>query len=334
MNQLTLDLTYEQPTKNQQTNFCFIDLFAGIGGFHYGLHSVGGNCVFASELDKYARHTYHHNLINIAPDLFENEQFWGDIKLINPELIPDHDLLCGGFPCQPFSIAGQQKGFDDENRGDLIFNIIEILRVKRPSMVFLENVKNLYTHDQGRTYKAIEKLLSELGYYVHAKVLNTMEYGNLPQNRERLYIVGFQDKKQWEKFSFPAPIELTVSVRDLLDVEVGDSYYLMNKKVYPKLKDFIVRQDVVYQWRRHYARENKRGVCPTLTANMGTGGYNVPIILDDRGVRSLTPKECLRLQGFPDGFTFPIIPISHQYKQVGNSVSVPVIRRIAEQLIK
>lgn len=306
--------------------FQFIDLFAGIGGFHLALNQLGSYCVFASEIDDKARQTYQHNL--------SVDNFNTDITKIDPSDIPDHDILCGGFPCQPFSIAGYQKGFDDEGRGDLIFQVANILRVKQPKAFLLENVKNLYSHDQGNTYQTIKTLLQDAGYHVQEKILNTMDYGFLPQNRERLYIVGFKDKNHSDKFVFPDTQPLTLSVRDLLDTDVDDSFYYNNKPLYSDLKDAVTDTNTVYQWRRRYVRENKKGVCPTLTANMGTGGHNVPIIKDSKGIRKLTPNECLRLQGFPSDYSFPDkMPISHRYKQVGNSVSVPVVERVAKRIL-
>jgi DNA (cytosine-5)-methyltransferase 1 len=318
----------------------FIDLFAGIGGFHYAFHSVGAECVFASEIDEQARVTYKHNFKKISPHLFEDGLF-GDKNLFNkditqadPKDIPNHDILCGGFPCQPFSIAGYRKGLDDKGRGDLIFNIVEIIRAKQPKVVFLENVKNLYSHDKGQTYQYIKNLIEKQGYYVKEKVLNTMEYGNLPQNRERLYILGFKSRQDYDKFEFPNPQKLTKSLTDVLERESVDDYYYYNDKpLFEKLKDTINKENTVYQWRRVYTRENKSGVSPTLTANMGTGGHNVPIIKDKNGIRKLTPVECIRLQGFPDSFAFPPwVNRSHQYKQAGNSVSVPVLIEIAKKI--
>ncbi|MGL6283208.1 MAG: DNA cytosine methyltransferase [Microcoleaceae cyanobacterium] len=326
--------------KNNSKIITFADLFAGIGGFHFALHQLGCHCVFASEIDQKARETYQYNLREISPNLFISEPpeqidlFNDDITKINPINIPDHDILCGGFPCQPFSIAGYRQGLEDQGRGDLIFQIVKILQVKKPTAFFLENVKNLYSHNQGKTYQIIEKLLESAGYYVKAKVLNTMEYGNLPQNRERLYIVGFRQKKHWQKFDFPEPAELIIKFTDLLEPKVDDYFYYNNKPLYAQLKTEITKFDTVYQWRRKYVRENKKGVCPTLTANMGTGGHNVPLIRDKKGIRKLTPTECLRLQGFPANFQFPTnMSISHQYKQVGNAVSVTVIENIAQNII-
>jgi DNA (cytosine-5)-methyltransferase 1 len=319
----------------------FIDLFAGIGGFHFAFDSENFECVFASEIDGNARKTYEFNFKDISPNIFggevlmgENNYFNKDIAEQNPADIPNFDILCGGFPCQPFSIAGYRKGFNDKGRGDLIFNIIEIIRVKKPRVVFLENVKNLYTHDKGQTYKYIKELIENLGYFVKEKILNTMDYGNLPQNRERLYIIAFKNKEDYDNFTFPEPVKLTNNIQNILEKgKVEPEYYYNDKKLYEKLKDVVSKKDVVYQWRRVYVRENKSGVSPTLTANMGTGGHNVPIIKDNFGIRKLTPRECARLQGFPPEFDFPSTMVkSARYKQIGNAVSVPVIKAIAKKI--
>jgi len=317
----------------------FIDLFARIGGFHYAFHSIGAECVFASEIDEQARKTYEYNFKKNAPALFEGlgiPLFNKDITKIDPKEIPDHDVLCGGFPCQPFSIAGYRKGFDDKGRGDLIFNIVEIIKTKQPRIVFLENVKNLYSHDKGQTYKYIKELIENQGYFVKEKVLNTMEYGNLPQNRERLYILGFKNKADFGKFEFPKPQKLTKKLSDITEKDgVDDYYYYNDKPLFEKIKDDVIKENTAYQWRRVYTRENKSGVCPTLTANMGTGGHNVPIIKDKKGIRKLTPDECIKLQGFSNDFVFPNnVGRSHRYKQSGNAVSVPVVNSIGSNIIK
>ena len=208
-----------------------------------------------------------------------------------------------------------------------------IIEKKKPLGFFLENVKNLKGHDNGRTFKIIVETLNNLGYYIKAEVLNTKEYGNLPQNRERIYIVGFKNKQHIKNFSFPSKKTLTVKVVDLLEKNPHNKYYYDNKPIFKKLKNFDFKKNKVYQWRRKYIRENKNGVCPALTANMGTGGHNVPIIKDGKGIRKLTPLECARLQGFPGSFKLPKeIPDSALYKQFGNSVSVPVIESIAKEI--
>ena len=187
----------------------FIDLFAGIGGIKIGFENAGFQCVFSNDFDENAKITFDLNFSEIFET--EKQMVLGDIHNITASKIPDFDILCGGFPCQPFSIAGYKQGFKDENgRGNLFFDIVRILKAKKPTAFLLENVKNIKTHDKGNTIKVIlEKLEKELGYFVKVKVLNTMEYGNLPQNRERIYIVGFLDKKAHDKFYFPEKVKLT-----------------------------------------------------------------------------------------------------------------------------
>lgn len=306
----------------------FIDLFAGIGGIKIAFENTGFKCVFSNDFDKNAQITFD---LNAKKD---NKMSFGDIQQNDTKkIIPDFDILCGGFPCQPFSIAGYRKGFDDNARGNLFFDIIEILKQRNPKAFLLENVKNLKTHDQGKTIKTIYLELQKLGYKLTDKILNSMEYGNLPQNRERIYIVGFLDQKAFDKFSFPGAIPLTKTIHECLEnKEVDDSYYYNNKPLYERLKDNITRTDTIYQWRRKYVRENKRGVCPTLTANMGTGGHNVPLILNKKGIRKITPRECANFQGFPKSYKLPNIANSHLYKQFGNSVSIPVVERIAKNI--
>jgi len=309
-----------------KNNFKFIDLFAGIGGIKIAFSNAGFECVFSNDFDKNAKITYDFN--------FSDKMLLGDIQKISTAEIPSFDILCGGFPCQPFSIAGYRKGFDDEEgRGNLFFDIIRILKAKKPQAIFLENVKNLKTHDKGNTLSVIYNKLEKLGYKVTDKVLNTMEYGNIPQNRERIYIVGFLNQGVFNKFEFPNKTPLTKTILNCLEKnEVEDKYYYNNKPIYEKIKDDIIKKDTVYQWRRKYVRENKKGVCPTLTANMGTGGHNVPIVLDSKGIRKLTPRECANFQGFPKNYKLPNIANSHLYKQIGNSVSIPVVQRIAENI--
>ena len=304
-------------------------LFAGIGGIDLAFEQAGFEIAWANDIDSAACKTYRHNF----GDKYLVE---GDIKQIDPNTIPDIDILNGGFPCQAFSVAGYRKGFDDE-RGNLFFEITRILEVKKPKAILLENVKNLEGHDHGNTFKVIEEQLKLLGYHVHHKVLNTMEYGNVPQNRERIYIVGFLSKEAYDKFTYPEEIPLTKNIHDIIDVTDKKplGLYYENSKYYPELVKTMTKKDTVYQWRRVYCRENKSNVCPTLTANMGTGGHNVPLILDDFGIRKLTPEECVGFQGFPEEFSFPSdIGNASKYKQAGNSVSVPVIKRIAENMIK
>ena len=251
------------------------------------------------------------------------------------DAIPKTDILIAGFPCQAFSIAGKKGGFNDE-RGKLFFNLLDIIKLKKNDVIFLENVKNLENHEKGRTLNTILNCLEDAGYFVKYKVLNTMDYGNIPQNRERIYIVGFLKKESYEKFTFPKKVKLTKKINDLINLseKKEDIFYYKKYKIYDKIKKEIIKHDTIYQWRRKYVRENKSKVCPTLTANMGTGGHNVPLILDDYDIRKLTPEECLIFQGFPKSFKFPkIVSKSEAYKQAGNSVSVPIIKKIAKNIV-
>lgn len=305
----------------------FIDLFAGIWGIRIWFQNAWFQCVFSNDFDKNAKITYDLN-VDKAHELI----LW-DIQDIPSDNIPTFDILCGGFPCQPFSIAGYREGFDDQKgRWNLFFDIIRILKDKKPQAFLLENVKNLKTHDKGRTMKVIYEQLTNLWYYVTDKVLNSMEYGNVPQNRERIYIIWFLDIEVFKKFKFPEKIPLITNISDCLEDTVDEKYYYKNGKVYDKIKGDITQEWVLYQRRRKYVRENKSWVCPTLTANMGTGGHNVPLLIDKQGIRKLTPKECANFQGFPSDFKLPPIADSHLYKQFWNSVSVPVIERIAKNM--
>ena len=314
--------------KKTKLNFRTLDLFAGIGGIRIGFERAGFKTVFANDFDKQCGLTYD---LNFPTSKLVIE----DIRKIGIDDLPKFDFLLAGFPCQPFSIAGYRQGFSDEkDRGNLFFDIAKIIDTRKPEGFLLENVKNLKSHDKGKTFKIVEKTLKNLGYYIKVKVLNSMEYGNIPQNRERIYIVGFKDKDYSEKFEFPNPVKLTRKITDLLEKNVSDKYYYNGKPLFEKLKNSVKEEGKVYQWRRQYVRENKSGVCPTLTANMGTGGHNVPIIKDRKGIRKLTPLECARIQGFPNDYKLPKIADSALYKQFGNSVSVPVIEAVARQMMK
>ncbi|OGH89123.1 MAG: DNA (cytosine-5-)-methyltransferase [Candidatus Magasanikbacteria bacterium RIFOXYD12_FULL_33_17] len=315
--------------QTETKKFKTIDLFAGVGGIRLGFEEAGFETVFANDFEQKCKDTYDLN--------FDGTQlFVEDIQKLNEKKLPDFDFLLGGFPCQAFSIAGYREGFDDKKgRGNLFFDVARIIKEKKPMGFMLENVKNLKNHDNGKTFKIILDTLESLGYHVKAKVLNSMEYGNVPQNRERIYIVGFRDKKHYEKFNFPPIIKLKKSIKDLLEDNVDEKYYYDGKPLYEKIKDDVTNSNTVYQWRRKYVRENKKGVCPTLTANMGMGGHNVPIIKDKKGIRKLTPLECARIQGFPMDFKLPAnMSDSALYKQFGNSVSVPVVKAVAKQIRK
>ncbi|MFH1656193.1 MAG: DNA cytosine methyltransferase [Candidatus Nealsonbacteria bacterium] len=306
-----------------------MDLFAGIGGIRIGFENAGFKTIFANDYDNSCKKTYDLNFK-------DSKLIVEDIRKIGIDDLPDFDFLLGGFPCQAFSIAGYRQGFQDKkDRGNLFFDIARILEIKKPAGFLLENVKNLKSHDNGKTFKIIIKTLKDLGYHIKTKTLNSMEYGNVPQNRERIYIVGFKDKIYIENFNFPEPIPLKTKITDILEKKVDKKYYYNDKPLFEKLKNYNFLKGKVYQWRRQYLRENKKGVCPTLTANMGTGGHNVPIIKDKRGIRKLTPLECAKLQGFPKSYKLPEnLTDSALYKQIGNSVTVTVIKAIANQMMK
>lgn len=313
--------------KSQNSNkLKTIDLFAGVGGIRLAFENVGFKTVYANDFEPACKETYD---LNFA----EPELHIEDINKVSISKLPQFDVLLGGFPCQPFSIAGYRKGFKDKDQGNLFFRIAEILEKKKPSAFMLENVKNLKGHDNGNTFRKISEILSNLGYHFKAEILNSMSHGNTPQNRERIFIVGFLDKKKADSFEFPKEKDLTQKFTDLLEKDVDVKYYYKNKYLYPKLKNHVKDTNKVYQWRRKYVRENKKGVVPTLTANMGTGGHNVPIIKDRKGIRKLTPKECFLMQGFPKKFKLPDLADSKLYKQAGNSVTVKVVERIAKNMI-
>lgn len=305
--------------------------FAGVGGIELGFAETGKvEIVYANEFDKNAQKTYELNNSGILLDK-------RDIRNVSASEIPDCDIIMGGFPCQTFSVAGKRAGFADA-RGTLFFEMLRMIKAKKPKAVFAENVKNLATHDGGHTFDVIKASLEGAGYSVKWKVMNAKDYGNLPQNRERIYIVAFKNREALEKFEFPGKTPLTKTLRDCIDFagKKDEKYYYRSGKqsFFDQLEEGIKRQDTLYQWRRRYLRENKSGVCPTLTANMGTGGHNVPILLTDSGeIRKVTPQEAFALQGFPTDFQLPKIAASQLYKQAGNSVAVPVIRRIAERIV-
>lgn len=304
--------------------------FAGVGGIDLGFEQAEiFETVYANEFDEYAVKTYEENF-NIKVDC-------RDINEVKSEEIPDFDVMLAGFPCQAFSIAGYRQGFKDEKgRGELFFQLERIFLDKKPSIIFLENVKNLVGHDNGNTFRVILECLHDAGYKVEYKVLNAMQYGDIPQNRERIYIVAFLDEAVYRRFKFPDPIELTTKLSDVIDFKTKqeDKYYYTSKSCnfYDQLVENMHTMDTIYQWRRIYVRENKSNVCPTLTANMGTGGHNVPLILCGTGIRKLTPRETFNIQGYPKDYKLPELANTRLYKQAGNSVVVPVIRRIAENI--
>lgn len=321
------DVPFKTPNKYK---FKFIDLFAGIGGFRIAMQNVGGKCVFTSEWNSDAQKTYRANYGEVP---------FGDItKDEIKQFVPDKfDVLCAGFPCQAFSIAGYRKGFTD-TRGTLFFDLEQIIETKRPKAIFLENVKNLQSHDDGNTFRTmIDILENKLKYKIFYKVLNSMTHANIPQNRERIFIVGFDPNQvdNWNDFQFPSETPLTHTIHDFLEEGKQDDcfYYKESHMYYPELEKTMKSRDTVYQWRRVYVRENKSNACPTLTANMGAGGHNVPLILDDFGIRKLTPRECFSFQGYPKNFVLPNVANSKLYMQAGNSVTTTLIERISEQII-
>lgn len=298
-----------------------IDLFAGIGGIRLGFQQAFKDdieFVFSSEIDKYAQQTYYANFGEVP---------YGDITKIDEKDIPPHDIILAGFPCQAFSIAGLRKGFED-TRGTLFFDVARIAAYHKPKLIFLENVKGFVNHDKGNTFKVVKQILEDMGYKVFFQVLNAKDFG-VPQNRERIYIVAFRSDVDFE---FPKALDKTLNIYSLFEKDIDEKYYYNNKPLFSKIKDDVVDKNSIYQWRRKYVRENKSGVCPTLTANMGTGGHNVPIIKDNKGVRKLTPKECLNFQGFPKNFKTPSLADGQLYKQAGNSVVVKVIEKIAKSI--
>jgi DNA (cytosine-5)-methyltransferase 1 len=237
--------------------------------------------------------------------------------------------------CQPFSIAGNQAGFED-SRSNVFWKMLEIIQYHKPSIILIENVKNLKTHDKGNTFQIIHSKLVEKGYHLKYTILDTGKYTNVPQHRERIYIVGFRDKNLYDKFDFDFDEVANDHITDFLEEDIPEKYYYTDKyKVYPIVSDGVVshvNNNVLYQFRRYYVRENKSNQCPTLTANMGTGGHNVPLLLDDNGIRKLTPRECFNLQGFPKDYQLPNLCDSDLYKLAGNAVSIPIVELIVEKI--
>ena len=314
-------------------------LFSGIGGIELGFELANFKILWSNENDPYCVRSFKHN--------YNHKLYSEDIRKIDFKKLKPVDILVGGFPCQAFSVAGYQKGFKDP-RGNLFFEICRAITElpKMPKVIMLENVKNIRGHDGGKTAKVITKSLRDLGYSVFWNGFNTSVHTDIPQNRERTFIIGFKDEADWDfepnkKTSssiFNSYLPLTKSktkkkFRDMLEVgEVDERYYYkQNAYMYKDLKKAITSSNTAYQWRRVYVRENKSNECPTLTANMGTGGHNVPLIKNGLGIRKLTPRECLNFQGFPKSFKFPDdMPVSQRYKQAGNAVTVTLIKKIAD----
>lgn len=304
-------------------------LFTGIGGIDLGFIQAGFQIVWANEFDKDAARTYKHN--------FGSEYLCEkDIRCVKAEEIPDFDVLVAGFPCQPFSVLGKQHGFDDP-RGQLFFEIARIVKEKRPQVVFLENVANLLEHDDGKTFLAVYNALVPYGYTLKYRVMDAIDYGNVPQHRTRIFIVAFLDNDKCESFSFPSAIHRTVKMNDVLykHQKHDEIYYITEKEPQYKLaKQYVSDKTALYQYSETKRCYTFHRVCPTLVASMGEHPERIPVVVDDYGIRKITPYECLALQGFPKDYRFPKIPMASAYKQCGNSVVVPVIRRIAENIMK
>lgn len=313
------------------SKFTFIDLFAGIGGMRIAFEKAGGHCVYSNEWNKYCQQTYFANF---------GEQPEGDITQVKAEAIPDHDILVAGFPCQPFSIAGVSKkqslgratGFEDKTQGTLFFDVCRIIKAKRPKAFMLENVKNLKSHDKGRTFKVISESLEELNYEVFHAILDGQAF--VPQHRERIIIVGF-DRERFGRnvdFSFDIkPLFPKPVMKDILEPEVDDKYTLSDK-LWVYLQNYAAKHKAAGNG-FGYGIADPDGVSRTLSARYYKDGSEILIAQEGRNPRKLTPRECARLQGFPEEF---IIPVSdtQAYKQFGNSVVVPLMNNVAELIVR
>ena len=309
-------------------DYTFIDLFAGLGGFRIALESLGANCVYSSEWDDSVQKVYAENFGDTPQ---------GDITQVDEHTIPDHDILCAGFPCQAFSISGKQRGFED-SRGTLFFDVARIVKAKRPKVVFMENVKNFASHDGGKTLEVVKGTMEELGYTFYQKVLNAVDYG-VPQKRERIYMVCFRNDLQIDKFKYPQPFELTRHVEDfLLDdedmvkdlyVDRPDTYY--NGAIDNQYSNKPIRLGIVNKGGQGERIYSAKGIAITLSAYGGgifskTGGY-----LINGKARKLHPRECARIMGYPDSYR--ICKSANQaYKQFGNSVVIDVLQLIAVEI--
>lgn len=301
-------------------------LFAGIGGIDLGFKQAGFDILWANEIDSDACKTYKLNFP-------KTQLFKEDIRLLDTSRLPKVDIITAGFPCQPFSVCGKQKGFED-NRGNLFFEIMRIADVINPQIIFLENVANLVNHDNGRTFNVIHNELVTRGYYLRYLVADACDYG-IPQHRTRTYLLAFRDIVQCETYCFPEKITLEKRVFDIIDksIKVDDSFYLPeNTPKYNKMSKAITDENQIYRFSDYGVQAGKCGVSFTLKANMGTWYDRVPIIKDNYGIRTITPYECLALMGFPKEFKIADIPLKSTYKQIGNSVCVPIIQQIADSI--
>ena len=316
-------------TKRESGRLKFIDLFSGIGGFRIALEGVGGECVFSSEWDKYARQTYQTNFGDLPA---------GDINEVNPAAIPDFDILCAGFPCQPFSLAGVSKknslgrehGFRDKTQGTLFFKIAEIIEARRPNAFLLENVKNLKSHDKGNTFRVIKATLEELGYSFFTSILDARYY--VPQHRERIYIVGFDRKVfgDFPDFQFPVPENETgPTLGGILEKRV-DSKYVISDKLWQWFQDYAAKHREKGNG-FGYGLVDKNSVARTLSARYYKDGSEILLKRSGGNPRRLTPRECARLMGYPDDFKIPVSD-TQAYKQFGNSVVPLLVSDIAREI--
>jgi DNA (cytosine-5)-methyltransferase 1 len=320
-------------TSPTQRSFSLIDLFAGTGAFSVvALRSGRIEPVFANDFDSPSKLAYDLNVSSHKLEL-------NNIMHLESEKLPHCDILTAGFPCQSWSLAGLRKGFDDE-RGQLFWKLLEIIKMKRPRMAILENVKGLLSQNDGQSFEMIKDSLVGLGYKIKYEVLNTCIHTDIPQNRERVFIMCFLNQVDCDRFCFPMPLTTpNRPISDFIDMSVDDKYFYDER--YGCFNELVVdmertfEDNAIYQYRRSHTRENKSNVCPTLTANMGTGGHNVPLIrYADGRIRKLTPRECFRLQGFPDEYRLPeVLSDAKLYHLAGNAVSMCLIEKIFNQLL-
>jgi DNA (cytosine-5)-methyltransferase 1 len=304
-----------------------VDLFSGTGAFTLAFQETNAvSVVFGNDMVHQSKTIYDAN--------FNHKLVLKNLNDIKVEDIPAHDILTGGFPCQPFSIAGHQEGFNDE-RSNVFWKILSIVDYHQPKCIILENVKNLLSHDDKKTFTIIKSNIEQRGYHVCYKVLNTAEITGIPHHRERIYIVCIKSQKVFDQFNLDFPKIEKKKISEFLEKDVPNKYYYTDKSsTWELVKNSVIKTDTIYQYRRVYVRENKSSECPTLTANMGSGGHNVPLVLDHKGIRKLTPRECFNFQGFPSSYVLPEkISDSSLYKLAGNAVSVPVVKLIATKLI-
>lgn len=295
--------------------------FAGSGGIELGFKEAGFNIIYANEINPLAAKIYEAN--------FKHKVDIKDIKDV--ENIPDCDIIVGGFPCQSFSFAGKKLGFSDKVNGSCFFELARIIKLKNPKAFMLENVKGLVNHDKGKTLDIIKKTLEELGYHLHINIYNAKEYANIPQNRERIFIIGFVNEKAYKRYKPLEKVPLTKSINEFVDFDVlVDEKYYKNKDYarYELIKD--IQKGKIYTIAYKDVRCSVDNVCPCLMASMGKGGGKTPFIKtnDDR-IRVLTPQECFKLQGYPSDFIYPQVSKTQLYIAAGNSVVVPLIKEIA-----